>query len=126
MKKELQDYIKQVERWIAEGRLSPQIMERFKTNIGFFQHERLIHLIVTMTFALLTVGSLAMCFCTAYFLPLFFLFLVLEIPYIYHYYKLENGTQKLQRLYRKAEEIIAGEIEIEIGSNNTSKKGGKV
>ncbi|MDE6580751.1 MAG: hypothetical protein K2K41_09495 [Ruminiclostridium sp.] len=124
MKKELQNYIKQVEQWVEEGRLSPQIMERIKTNIGFFQHERLIHLIVTMTFALLTVGSLAMSFCTLYFLPLFFLFLVLEIPYIYHYYKLENGTQKLQRLYRKAEEIIAGERENE--NTNSNKKGGKV
>ncbi|MDE7280655.1 MAG: hypothetical protein K2N36_02810 [Ruminiclostridium sp.] len=124
MKKELQDYIKQVEWWIEEERLSPQIMERIRINIGFFQHERLIHLIVTMTFALLTVGSLAMCFCTIYFLPLFFLFLVLEIPYIWHYYRLENGTQKLQRLYRKAEEIIAGERQAE--TNKTSKKGGKV
>ncbi len=109
MKKELQNYINQVEQWITEGGLSPEIMARIRVNIGFFQHERLIHLIVTMTFALLTVGSLAMCFCTVYFLPLFFLFLVLEIPYIYHYYKLENGTQRLQRLYRKAEEIMAGE-----------------
>lgn len=109
MKKELQNYINQVEQWIKEGRLSPDIMARIKTNIGFFQHERLIHLIVTMTFALLTVGSLAMCFCTMRFLPLFFLFLLLEIPYIYHYYWLENGTQRLQRLYRRAEEIIAGE-----------------
>ncbi|HBH95781.1 MAG TPA: hypothetical protein DDX91_08505 [Ruminococcaceae bacterium] len=108
MKKELQSYIEQVEQWIREERLSPEIMARIRVNIGFFQHERLIHLIVTMTFALLTVGSLAMCFCVIYFLPLFLLFLGLEIPYIYHYYKLENGTQRLQRLYRQAEEIAAG------------------
>lgn len=107
MKKELESYIKQVEQWLSEKRLDPDTMARIRVNIGFFQHERLIHLIVTMTFALLTVGSLAMSFCTIYFLPLFLLFLGLEIPYIYHYYKLENGVQKLQRLYRKAEEETA-------------------
>ncbi len=106
MKNELASYIHQVEEWINQKNLSPEIMARIRTNIGFFQHERLIHLIVTMTFALLTVGSLAISFSTFYFLPLFILFLCLEVPYVFHYYKLENGVQKLQRLYRQAEEIV--------------------
>lgn len=106
MKNELASYIHQVEEWINQRNLSPEIMARIRTNIGFFQHERLIHLIVTMTFALLTVGSLAISFSTFYFLPLFILFLCLEVPYVFHYYKLENGVQKLQRLYRQAEEIV--------------------
>lgn len=69
--------------------------------ILFFQHERLIHLLVTMLFALLTFGSLVTFLATG-FLPviaLFVLFLALLIPYIFHYYHLENGVQQLYDLY---------------------------
>jgi hypothetical protein len=69
--------------------------------ILFFQHERLIHLLVTILFALLTVGSFGLFFITQ-FLPiiaLFLVFLVLLVPYIFYYYHLENGVQKLYDLY---------------------------
>lgn len=103
MKKELETYIEQVEGLIREGNILSEQLDSIKTNIEFFQHERLVHLIVTMTFALLTVISLGLAFSVLYMLPLFVLFLALEIPYVFHYYKLENGVQKLQRLYREAE-----------------------
>lgn len=102
MKKELETYIKQVENMIREGSDLSRQLDGVKTNIEFFQHERLVHLIVTMTFALLTVMSLGLTFFIPYMLPLFVLFLALEIPYVFHYYKLENGVQKLERLYREA------------------------
>lgn len=110
MKKELTAYIKQAEELIKESeRLDGRQLESMKTNIGFFQHERLIHLIVTMTFALLTVISLGLAVSEIYLLPLFVLFLALEVPYVFHYYTLENGVQKLQRLYREAEEKVKGD-----------------
>jgi len=102
MKKELLEYIKQVRAWIDLDKNLDKRLEGIKTNIEFFQHERLVHLIVTMTFALLTVVSLGLTVARIYFLPLFILFLVLEVPYIFHYYALENGVQKLQALYREA------------------------
>lgn len=74
--------------------------------IGFFQHERLIHLIVTVTFAILTIAALL----TSFFYTniglylLILLFLILLIPYILHYYILENGVQKLYRYYDKLKE----------------------
>lgn len=103
MKKELETYIEQIEGLIREGNILSGQLDSIKTNIEFFQHERLVHLIVTMTFALLTVISLGLAFSELYMLPLFVLFLALEIPYVFHYYRLENGVQKLQRLYREAE-----------------------
>lgn len=69
--------------------------------ILFFQHERLIHLLVTLLFASMTLLSFFVFLITDY-LPvtaLFALFLVLLIPYIFHYYHLENGVQKLYDLY---------------------------
>ena len=69
--------------------------------ILFFQHERLIHLLVTLLFACLTFLSFSV-FLITYFLPvivLFVLFLVMLVPYVFHYYHLENGVQQLYDLY---------------------------
>lgn len=69
--------------------------------IQFFQHERLIHLIVTVLFALLTVITLlANLFLTEpILLILSVFFIILLAPYIRHYYLLENGVQKLYEYY---------------------------
>ena len=76
--------------------------------ISFFQHERLIHLIVTVLFALATVMSfLCMFFVQEWgLLLLAFAILILLVPYIKHYYLLENGVQKLYSYYDKLQEII--------------------
>lgn len=108
MKRELKYYIKQTEVLVKPENSDKINLESLRVNIGFFQHERLVHLIVTMTFALLTVISLGLAVSKIYFLPLFILFLALEVPYVFHYYTLENGVQKLQELYREAEELISG------------------
>jgi hypothetical protein len=69
--------------------------------IGFFQHERLIHLLVTITFAILlmmtVIATLFVQEIALYILIL--LLLVLLLPYIKHYYVLENGVQKLYQYY---------------------------
>ena len=79
--------------------------------IGFFQHERLIHLIVTVLFALMTI--LVFLLTVTNFSPwngvLLLLLLVLLIPYIKHYWLLENGTQKLYEYYDELEELYNGE-----------------
>ena len=71
--------------------------------IGFFQHERLIHLIVTITFALLTMMSVLgfLALVQPGILVLTILLLVLLVPYVRHYYILENGVQKLYTYYDK-------------------------
>ena len=82
--------------------------------IGFFQHERLIHLIVTVLFALMTI--LVFLLAVTNFAPwngvLLLLLLVLLIPYIKHYWLLENGTQKLYQYYDKMEELYNGEDKV--------------
>ena len=79
--------------------------------IGFFQHERLIHLIVTVLFALMTI--LVFLLAVTNFAPwtgvLLLLLLLLLVPYIKHYWLLENGTQKLYEYYDKLEELYNGE-----------------
>lgn len=72
--------------------------------IQFFQHERLVHLLVTLLFALLLVAGILFfsVFPSVAVLLLDLLFLALLVPYIRHYYILENGVQKLYALYDKA------------------------
>ncbi|MCM1268952.1 MAG: hypothetical protein NC302_13700 [Bacteroidales bacterium] len=89
-----------------------RIRQEHLVQVGFFQHERLIHLIVTVIFALLTVFSIGMAFGLMAFgkdgagswLLVVLAFLVLLIPYVRHYYILENEVQKM---YRQYDEIIA-------------------
>ena len=104
MKKRIIGYRKRIDALLAQ---SPQgtdwdaVLQEHLTQISFFQHERLIHLIVTVTFALLTVIALAI-YCIACYmpmLPLIILLLVLLIPYIGHYYTLENEVQKMYVQY---------------------------
>ncbi|MEI6579051.1 MAG: hypothetical protein WCN92_06250 [Eubacteriales bacterium] len=79
------------------------LKENLLTQIMFFQHERLIHLIVTVTFAVLTVISFI---CVLLYenivIAVFLLLLVaLLVPYIRHNYILEKGVQKLYEYYDK-------------------------
>ena len=93
MKKRITEYRKRVDRLLADEEEKTYeewecILEEHLVQIGFFQHERLIHLIVTVTFAVITVLSL--------FAPRFtginthycfyILLHVLLLPYIFKYY----------------------------------------
>lgn len=104
MKEALSYYKKRVDEPLTKEEIL-QEREQLLVQIQFFQHERLIHLIVTVLFALLTVASIfTTLFVNEYvlLLPILdLLFLVLLIPYIYHYYILENGVQKLYTYYDK-------------------------
>ena len=75
------------------------------TQIAFFQHERFVHLIVTVTFAILTMMSIiaSIMISNPMLLVLTLLFLVLLVPYIMHYYTLENEVQKM---YTQYDEIL--------------------
>ena len=102
-------YLKDISEKAGKGEFTDEelsvLRKQALTQIGFFQHERLIHLIVTMTFALMTVMTL-MGICMTGYLPLvalMVLLLVLLVPYIRHYYILENGTQTLYRYYDSLE-----------------------
>lgn len=84
-----------------------RIREEHLVQIGFFQHERLIHLIVTVIFALFAVLSAGMAFLlmaletegAGSLLFVMAAFLVLLVPYVRHYYILENEVQKMYGQY---------------------------
>lgn len=75
--------------------------------IEFYQHERLIHLIVTMSFAVFFLMSLMMCSANPQvgLMLLAVLFLVMTIAYIKHYYFLENSVQRMYKFYYRIENL---------------------
>ena len=105
MKKYLLAYRKYIKRIIesnADGDYNA-VLSELEKQVEFFQHERLIHLIVTALFSVLLFISLFIVLVT-HFLPIIFmiiLLLILLIPYIMHYYFLENEVQGLYEDYNQ-------------------------
>ncbi|MCQ2521391.1 MAG: hypothetical protein MJ105_03340 [Lachnospiraceae bacterium] len=77
------------------------LLSRHLEQIAFFQHERLIHLMVTILFAILTFATFFVTVINFSYgmLGLMGALLVLLVPYIKHYYLLENGVQKMYKQY---------------------------
>ena len=111
MKKYLTEYRLYFKKMLeAEGTDLHKLMEYHKSQIAFFQHERLVHLIVTVLFAVCTIIALVVSFMTKelVFILLGVALLCLLIPYISHYYFLENQTQALYDDYNELFEKING------------------
>lgn len=85
-----------------------EIKRELLVKIQFMQHERLIHFLVTILFALLMFMSLIGFFVSENLgmLAAAVLMLILLVPYIAHYYFLENGVQELYGIYDKICEKI--------------------
>ena len=101
---------------IEEQAMQEIVQEKLKEHlvqVGFFQHERLIHLIVTVTFALLEMLAIVLSVISdsLFTLLLPIVILILLIPYIRHYYILENEVQKMYVQYdrmRRLQQTAAG------------------
>ena len=105
-------YTKKIDEFLKEKHSSNEIIEMTSTHltrIGFFQHERLIHLIVTVLFAILDMAMIIISFFTFNIscILLMFFFTLLLVPYIFHYYFLENSVQKM---YKQYEELLVKTI----------------
>lgn len=104
MKKQIRKYMKEIRAILdadAPGTDWQKIARLHLIKVQFYQHERLIHLIVTVLFALLEVICLAVMMVTGGMgaLALTLMILVLLVPYVGHYYFLENSVQELYLIY---------------------------
>ena len=108
MEKRILSYRKYVDELLLQEDADwEKVKAEHLVQISFFQHERLVHLIVTVLFALLTVFAVGMSFLIMAFeregalswLLVAAVLMVLLIPYIRHYYILENEVQKMYRQY---------------------------
>ena len=113
MDKKLKEYIDYIEKAAEEP--SDELIDYHKTMTQQFQHERFIHLIVTMFFALFMIIFFILFLVLAIYLPtnyasdflmigvglILAILFVVTLFYVRHYYQLENGTQKLEELTKK-------------------------
>ena len=104
MKKQIKEYIKEVEEKIYKNEITQEYKKDMLNYISFYQHERLIHLIVTLFVGICAIiFFLAMLYFEKLTITIIFIILItLFIPYIFHYYFLENNIQKLYTLYKKS------------------------
>lgn len=104
MKKRIINYVQETDKLLESNqKLTKEDLENHLRQIGFFQHERLIHLIVTVFTGIIAVLCLLFGLLTQNLslLLLFILLLCLFVPYILHYYLLENNVQKMYEQYDK-------------------------
>lgn len=106
MKKRILAYVKKIDDLLAdETEHSKKFWQknaaRHLEEMKYFEHERLVHLLVTLAFAIMTVFSVGVIVVSGavYFAALTGLLLLLLIPYVNHYYLLENNVQKMHDQY---------------------------
>ena len=104
MKKRILAYMARMDAILIQndtGESYGALLAEHEKQLAFFMHERLIHLLVTLTFALLAFGTFFMMYLSfsPQLLVLFVVLLMLLVPYIMHYYLLENGVQKMYKQY---------------------------
>lgn len=110
MTKQIRAYLEFLEEFFLDEHTEEELLkmrEELLERIRFYRHERLIHLIVTMSFAVFFLLSLIIVYVSHNIavLALSALFLILLIPYIKHYYFLENSVQKMYLYYYKVEKL---------------------
>jgi len=106
MKKSLKEHVNFIENILQKENNSfdwSALSDFNRTQIGFFQHERLVHLLITLFFGLIFFGSVI----TELFLMnlgilIISIILLIVLPfYVWHYFVLENSVQKLYELEKE-------------------------
>lgn len=105
MKSYIKLYMKEVETRINNKNVTKKVIDLHIKKIEFFQHERLIHLLVTLFYALFTLLFFALGMISWLFFIIDLILLIFLIFYILHYFFLENSVQYLYVLYDKMLDI---------------------
>ena len=111
MKERILDYRRRIDALLEKRDADVDwkgVLEEHLVQVSFFQHERLIHLIVTVLFALLLMGTIGIALIADYMPMLLVSLLVLCLlaPYISHYFLLENEVQKMYEQYDKMLQFV--------------------
>lgn len=110
MTKQIREYLELLEQFFSVSHSDEETLKmkaELLQRIAFYSHERLVHLIITMFFAVFFLLALLMCLLTknAGLAVLAILLLVMLAAYIKHYYFLENSVQKMYLYYYKTEKL---------------------
>ncbi|MEI3507932.1 MAG: hypothetical protein V8R01_02170 [Bacilli bacterium] len=98
MKEYLKKYIEMVDKNL-ESEITKEMIDNHLIKIDFFQHERLVHLIVTLSYALFLLLAVFIGLVIPLFMIVVVIFLIFLVFYVKHYFFLENGVQYLYKQY---------------------------
>lgn len=109
MKKYLKEYVAEMDK-ILESDVDniTEVIDKHLIKINFFQHERLIHLLVTLAYAIMAIISFIASTTTPMFVFVGVILVLFLIPYVLHYFFLENNVQYLYIQYDKMLKIRDG------------------
>lgn len=99
------EHERKMEGWLAEGEAADRVLEWHVKKLEWLQHERLIHLLVTLLTAIAFIFAVALGIYLEGESGAVFLCVVLFVllcAYLVHYFRLENTVQ---HWYRIAEEL---------------------
>ena len=113
MDKKLRNYIEYIEK--ESKHPTPELIKYHLVMTQQFQHERIIHLIVTMFFALFMIiffiaflaltialsGNGAAGYILSAMGVITLILVIVTLFYVRHYYQLENGTQRLEEITKQ-------------------------
>ena len=95
-------YISEIDKKINNNhKFSSDEIDDFLFKMKLFQKERIIHLVITLSYVFFTILFL---FITKYIFAMFIIFFILLIFdgfYVYHYFFLENSVQYMYKQYDK-------------------------
>ena len=102
MKEYLNEYIKSTDNLINNNKkIDNEIINNHLNKINFFQHERLIHLLVTLFYAIIFLLFTVLGIVHYIFFIISVILSIFLINYIIHYFRLEKGVQYLYKQYDK-------------------------
>ncbi|CCY46208.1 putative uncharacterized protein [Firmicutes bacterium CAG:822] len=108
MREYLGDYIKGIDDKIKEKNVAEKDIENHLIKIEFFQHERLIHLLVTLAYGIFLFLSVIIFTQIWIFVIVIYIALIFLLFYVRHYFFLENNVQYLYKQYDQMQNIIQG------------------
>lgn len=106
MKNYLGNYVKEIDKKIEEGKISKEDLDNHLIKIKFFQHERLIHLLVTLFYGIFMFLSVMIFQSICLFVIILYLVIIILIFYVKHYFYLENNVQYLYVQYDKMKKLV--------------------
>ena len=100
MAKNLYNYIKYVDDILKQENVNLKVLrEEHLIKIQFYQHERLIHLLVTLFFVIFMLTFFVWSIYILEFIIVALILLICVFCYVIYYFKLENGIQYLYKQY---------------------------
>lgn len=106
MRKYLDNYIKEIDKKIERENITQKDIEDHIIKISFFQHERLIHLLVTLFYGLFLFVSILIFIKVWLFVIIVYILLIILLFYVRHYFFLENNIQYMYKQYDEMKKLV--------------------